>query len=277
MAWAVFANETDLGATLGAWVETLDGGYDAPARDYAVQRLSGRLGAVLSSEPTASERQITITGRLTPTALTRAALDTAMDRFKSLMLRGLVTITVDDDVSTPRRIDGVCPRCVVTPLFHHVTTPVARFSATILCPDPTWYELQGSILSFSTTATPVPLGNAPSGGIIRIAAPKWSAASVTTPTLTYYSSGGASVKTLAFTGVTLVAEQDFLEVDLDRQTVVLSDAGVRSNAIANIASGDFFSLDPADGDYSQSAYPQLKVTAGAGTPVATLTYRKRWL
>lgn len=277
MAWAVWINATDV-STLGFYVEQAESWLAGPDRTYAATRLPGRMGSLLSAEPEVGERTLRLTGSIVPSDNLISTRATYEKRLKALAYQGLVTVTLDDDVNAPLRIDAVCERFEAAPKAHPMTTPNSKVSVQFRCPDPTFYDLQSSILAFGTTATPCPTGNAPHGGIIRIAAPAWSAASVTNPTLTYMTAGGATVTAMAFTGVTLVAGEDFLEIDLDRATVTLSDAGVRSNAISTLTAGNtFFSIDPTDGDYVNAGYPQLKVAVGAGTPSCTLTYARRWL
>ena len=84
------------------------------------------------------------------------------------------------------------------------------------------------------------------------------------------------MQTLGFSG-TLTATTDYLEIDLDRQTVVEYASGVAGNAISWLASGNFFALDPMDGDVLNASYPKLKVSATSGTPTATWTGVRRWL
>ena len=120
-----------------------------------------------------------------------------------------------------------------------------------------------------------PVPAEPSGGVVRIAAPAWSA-DVVDPTLTYRNAAGVAVESLALTG-TLVAGTDYLEIDLDRQTIVHVSSGVPANAIGWLTSGQFFALDPMDGDVLAASYPQLEVTAASGTPSATWLGVRRWL
>lgn len=277
MTWAVWLNETDV-STLGYYVEQVGGWLHGPSRQYPQMALPGRMGNVLASDPSATARQVRLVGTIRTAANTVAARMDAEKQLKALAYRGLVRLTVDDDVNAPLCIDGVCEAGAIEPKGGHPTTmPATGVELQFTCPDPTWYDVQASIAWAGTSATAIPLGNAPaSDSIVRIAAPVWSA-NVENPTITYSNAGGTTLGTMLFNGLTLTAGQDFLEVDLDRATATLSDAGVRSNAISLLTSGNFFALDPMDGDYVQSAWPRLKVTATAGTPSTTITYRKRWL
>src|SRR5690606_32707 len=139
----------------------------------------------------------------------------------------------------------------------------------------TWADAVGQLISFTSTPSQIPLGTAPSGGIVRIAAPSWSA-NVVDPVLAYLNAAGVTLQTLSFSG-TLTAGTEYLEIDLDRCTVTEVSSGTRANAISWLSSGDFFGLDPMDGDVLNSSYPQLKVTATSGTPAGTWAGTRRWL
>ncbi len=274
MTWAVYLNETPLDS-LGIYVEDISARYAGVSRSFPQTALPGRQGTVLTADPETQPRILTISGSIDPIARTLAARNTAEDALKVLAYRGLIRVVADDDVTAPRQIDGVCTGLNVTPVVHPMVTQVSRYSATILCPDPTWYDVTSQMIAFSAVASPVPLGSAPTGGIVRIMAPPWSAA-VVDPVLTYLNAGGVAIQSMTFTG-TLTAGTEYLEVDLDRQTVVEVSSGVSSNAISWLSAGNFFSLDPSDGEPLVSSYPQLQVTATSGTPSATWTGPRRWL
>lgn len=274
MTWAVYLRETALD-TLGVYVEDLGSRWNAPGRDYPVVQIPGRMGGVFSADPTTPTRELTITASIDPAARTLTALQAAIDQVKALAYSGLVKVVVDDDVNPSRQIDGVCRSCDVSAVAHPLVTQIARLTFTIACPDPTWYDVAGQLIAFTSTPSPIPLGTAPSGGIVRIAAPSWSA-NVVNPVLTYLNAAGVTLQTLTFSG-TLTAGTEYLEVDLDRATITEYSSGVGANASSWLASGDFFALDPMDGDVLNASYPQLKVTATSGTPSATWSGVRRWL
>lgn len=274
MAWHVYLNETPLDA-IGVWVEDVAERYAGPSRRYPTIALPGRQGVVLAADPEMTPRTVTISGTIDPAARTLPARNTAEDQLKLLAYRGLVKIGADDGETAPRVIDGVCTNCRVTPVVHPMVTQLSRFTVTFLCPDPTWSDVAGSLVSFGSTPSAVPLGSAPSGGVVRIAAPSWSA-NVVDPTLTYRNAAGVALQSMALTG-TLVAGTDYLEIDLDRQTMVQVASGVVANAIAWLTSGAFFALDPMDGDILSASYPQIEVSAASGTPSGVWLGFRRWL
>ncbi len=273
MTWSIALNETAL-ADIGVYVQRIDG-LSAPARDYPSVAIPGRMGVIFSGDPTAPARSATITASIVTTANTIAARRTAEDQLKALAYRALVKITYDDDVNAPRAIDGVCTACVITTRAHPTASVVSDVTLSVMCPDPTWYDVAGQLIAFTSTPSAIPLGTAPSGGIVRIAAPSWSA-NVVNPVLTYLNAAGVTLQTLTMTG-TLTAGTEYLEIDLDRCTITEYSSGTGANAISWLSSGDFFGLDPMDGDVLNASYPQLKVTSASGTPSATWAGVRRWL
>lgn len=274
MGWAVYLNETPLDA-IGVWVEQIDARFSGVQRSYPSIALPGRQGVVLAAEPETSARLLTISGSIDPAARTLTARTLAEDRLKQLAYGALIKVIVDDDETAPRQIDAVCEDLRIAPVVHPMVTQVSRFTLTVRCPDPTWYDVTGQLIGFTSVPSPVPLGTAPSGGLVRIAAPAWSA-TVTNPVLTYRNAAGVTVQTLGF-NTSLAAGNDYLEIDLDRLTVVEYQSGVVRNAIGDLTSGQFFALDPMDGDPFSASYPSLAVTASAGSPSGQYLGPRRWL
>jgi len=274
MTWAVYLNETPLDS-IGVWVQRINSYTAAPSREYPTLALPGRQGVVLTADPSMSPRTVSIVCSVAPSGASISARATTEDRLKGLAYRALIKLVVDDDVTVPRQIDGVCTACEVTTRQHPVDAVVSDATLTILCPDPTWYDVTGQVIGFNAAASQVPLGTAPSGGLVRITAPSWSA-NVVNPTLTYLNAAGVTVQAMAFTG-TLTAGTDYLEVDLNRQAITMTSSGVTTNAISWLTTGEFFAVDPMDGDPLNDSYPQLQVTASSGTPSATWLGVRRWL
>jgi phage-related protein len=272
MATAVFINETSL-ADLAVYVVGLPGSLDGLGRDFPTLAIPGRHGVVFAADPTVAPRQLRI--ECTVSTLTAAARQASERQLKALAARGLVQITIDDDVNSPLTIEAVGQSCTVSPKGHPLVAVVSDVSLQFICPDPTWRDVLGVTVGFNTTPVMVPLGTATSGGIVRIAAPSWSA-NVVDPILYYLNVAKATVQSMTFT-VTLVAGEDFIEIDLDRSTITLSDNGVRSDAATLLTAGDFFVLDPMDGDPINAGYPYLMLASSAGTPSGQWTGPKRYL
>lgn len=273
MTWAAYLNEVDL-STIGFYLEQTSAKFGAPARQFPTVAIPGRNGVVVAADPTVSQRTLTLQGTIDPALRTVAQRVAFEDQLKAVAMNGLVGVVIDDDITAPRRIDGLCTDVSIDPVAHPAVTQVSRARLTLQCPDPTWYDVTGQMIGFSSTPSAIPLGTAPSGGVVRISAPAWSA-NVVNPVLTYLNAAALVQTTLTFT-LTLAAGTDYLEIDLDRLTAVKYASGVASNAIT-LLTGDFFALDPMDGDVVNAAYPLLKATATSGTPSAQWLGVRRWL
>jgi phage-related protein len=271
MTWAVAINETSL-ADLSVYVVGVPAMLDGLGRSFPLFSLSGRQGSVLASDPTVAARQLRIECTITTTSI--AARQTAERQLKALATRGVVTITVDDDVNAPLSIEGVNAECTITPRGHPIDAIVADVVLQFVCPDPTWRAVMGMAVGLNTTPVMIPLGNAPSGGVVRIAAPSWSA-NVQNPVLTYRNLANSTVQSMTFT-TTLVAGEDYLDIDLDRSTVTKYDDGVATTGAPLLTAGDFFVLDPTDGDPLNNGYPYLVLSASGGTPTGQWVGFKRY-
>lgn len=132
----------------------------------------------------------------------------------------------------------------------------------IVCHSPVKVARYGSVVGLSTSRTPVPLGTLPSGGLLLLYG--------TDQTVTYR---GASGEPLATMGFTFTPSNSHLEIDLTRQMVTeVEDDGTRTNAADALTSGDFFALDPGDGDYVAGSWPTLELSSGTGA----LIYRRSY-
>jgi hypothetical protein len=271
---SIYLNETDL-LTLGVVVDDPGDWLDGPSRSYPTVAIPGRQGVVFAGDPTTEPRTLQVTGTLFPAGPTLANRTLNEKKLKALAYRALSRLVFDDTVNPPIAIDGVCTKMTIRTLGHPQLGLVSRVSLTLLCGDPTWYDVSGQVISFNATPQSVPLGTAPSGGLVKIAAPSWSA-NVVNPVLTYYSAAQVALFALTFT-VTLTAGTEAIEVDLDRSTIVKVTSGVRTNGTALLTAGDFFTPDPMDGDSLAASYPLLGLSASAGTPSGTWLGIRRWL
>ena len=125
------------------------------------------------------------------------------------------------------------------------------------------------MVSFSSTAVPIPLGTAPSRG-----RDEWSAVieivgAATTPTLSELNASGDTLASMVFTNSP--AAGDSIVIDLGRRQVWTVTSGTWANGFGNLTAGySWPKLDPADGDVTAGQYPQLKVSSG----IANVRYRK---
>ncbi len=274
MSFRVFIDETDL-STLGLYVEQIPEWLNSPSRSFDALSIPGRLGSVLVRDPDYQSATLTLQGSVDPPLRTVVQRRDFEDKLKSVAFRGLVQVAIDDG-EIMRRTYAVCERVTIAPVAHWSVTQVSRATVTMKRPDPVWLAMTGAVLNFQEP-TAIPLGNAPSSGILRVTAPGMPFVdSVDDLVITYYHANGATLASLSFTGLTLDALFDYLEIDLATGRVVKYESGVASD-VSGIMDGDLFALDPTDGDPSVGFFPLIGITAASGTPRGTLLYTQSFL
>lgn len=258
----LYINDFDT-SQLGLVVSNVDGWRDAPSTRDRTTQLPQRVGTViLAPEAETAPRQLTIDGTLVRPSLT--ALRAAMAELQERLYRGTIEIRFSDESDI-----FILARCeqgqlIATP--PQFLNPKSRVRIQLLCPDPLRYDRNGSVVGFGLTPrVGTPLGTAVSAPVLRIMG------AATNPVITYRNMSGDVKQTMGFT-VTLGAN-DYLEIDGELFTIKKFTAGVETNGIALLTSGDFIALDPQDGDYASSVWPTLEVSAGSGEAL----YRRAWL
>jgi len=223
--------------------------------------IAGRLGAFLDSGVTGEWAPFTVRGEFSPTTLAdRLAKLDKMQRD----LAGEVEIVTTEDTGRRWRgyLDNSASEVWDAARAWYLLPFKADLSFTLVARE----DIEGTSVALTTTARQVPLGTASSGGLVTIMG------AATNPVLTYADAGGNTVQTMTFT-ITLAASNDFLEVDLDKQTILKSVSGTRTTDNSIPTAGKFFSLDPADAAPAGPVWPSLKLSAGTGL----IAYRRRWL
>lgn len=226
---------------------------------YPTRRVPGRPDAIrTATRPNYESRRLTV-----PASVVGATMTEMHDRLHELKLRLAPgperTVRFVDDESVEFRarvlqVDG-------QPTEPDQIQPRTDVAITFEADDPRIYEVAEQSIAISGTAAAVPLGTAPVSPVIRLDG------SFTDPVLTYRDSAGTVVETL---GLSLSkAAGEWVEIDMASKTIV-DDLG--NSQIASLASGTFFDLDPADGDYPTSAWPTVEVSSGTGT----VTYNKAY-
>jgi len=133
---------------------------------------------------------------------------------------------------------------------------------------PWWEDASEQTVNFTTSAVAVPQGTASTRGVITIAA---SGGTVTDPVVTYKTSAGATISTLAPT--IAILNGDAWRCDVVTGQVRKRVSGVWSNAVDTLP--DSFRLpifETTHGVYSTSSWPTLEVTSGNGS----VAYRRRY-
>lgn len=241
-------------ADLGFRVVSLADWWALPEPDRGATAIPGRRGVRASDDVTWEPKVIGMEAMLRTTVDGRIA---DLDAVRELT-DGLLEVSVGDDadrvaygVLETDDAQALIPRGAMG--LGHLVIPI-----DLVLYDPTKYDrLSSTLVIPSTGRTDVPMGTAPMHGTLIIMG------SATTPKVTVRSQGGEELDSMTFASL---ATDEYYEVDLDAQTVVEVDSGVRSDAFSSITDGWFFSFDPSDS-------PTIEIDSGS----AVLHYRRRWL
>ena len=250
-------NGVDLG-TLGFGVSDPRSLWNTPVASSEGIAVPGRAGQLVpqASSIALASRTIDVVGELTGTS--RADFLTKLDVLKAA-LAGPLTVVLAEQPT--RQYTARTLSVTVTnsgPVFLQRSQEV---TLSLVCDDPYAYDVTLQVVGFGA-ATAIPLGTAPSRGIITITG------AAVNPVLTYKNASGTTIETMGFTRT--LAGGDTLTIDLDRFLVTRTVGGVATNDLAALTSGDFLELSPLDGVYASSSWPTLAVSAGSGS----ISYRR---
>lgn len=258
----MWVNDFDTG-TIGLIVSSVDGWAHAPSTRDKTSLLPTRVGAIiLAPEAETAPRPLVIDGliRRANQAATKAAILDLQER----LYCGTVELRFADDpdkVYYARVTDG---DVLAGP--YQFANRDARIQIRATCHDPLIYDRYGSVVGFSSARAPVPLGSAVSAPMLIVSG------TTANPAITYRDKSGTVKQTMVFT-VTLGAN-DYLEVDCELFKVTRYTAGVASNGIALLTSGDFLRLDPHDSDPASGVWATLETN---GSNLGECHYRRCWL
>lgn len=253
--------------------------YDTSRLGLLVERASG-----LPNGLALTPRLVGIPGRagtpvLTPTALTQSSARTVdlrgvvktasaallranLDALKDLVYAGAVELRFAERVD--RFLLAVCTSFVVEPIGPQFGSS-AELRLGFTCPDPLAYDRHELVVGLHAAApAAVPLGTGVTAPVVRLFG------AVNNPVVTYRDIRGIAKRAMGFT-VNLGAN-DYLEIDCDLGTVTKYAAGVATDGLALLTSGDFLRLDPLDAAYRDSVFPTIELAAGTGE----CTYRRAW-
>lgn len=235
--------------------------WDAVSFEYASTPVIGQIGSVVSPNGFGGPRTLTLSGILKPSSV--ANRRSLLDRLNGDLSKGLVEIRVQDDED--RFVLGRYTGASFGRFSGSEYAALSYVTATLsfVCDDPTWQDRYAQSLAFGATRTEIPLGRLPSWPLIYVEG-------ATNPTIRYRSSTGDILYSMGLT--VTVASDEALRIDMGLQTIDEIDSGVRSNGISYLTSGDFFAVDPGDGDPDASSWPTLEITSGS----AVAYYRRRW-
>ena len=256
---AILINGVELG-TLGFKVREARGIWNTPVASSEGTPIPHRAGQLVPPADTVkiASRTIDIIGWLRGTS--RADFLTKLDVLKALLIGPLTVRRAEDDTREHRARLLSLTMTETGPVFLQRTQELVL---SLWCDDPYAYDASDQTVNFGA-ATAVPLGTAPSTGVITITG------AAVDPVITLKDPSGTVLETMGFTRT--LGAGDTLAIDLEQFLVTLTVGGVDSNDIAALTSGTFFTLDPRDADVYAGDYPTLEVSAGTGQ----LVYRRAY-
>lgn len=250
-------NTLDAKTTYGFTLDSAPGWLDTPRREIPSAKVLRRGGARVLDNPRDQVRQLTLRGTVTGTTAQDAR--DKIDALKlALSLPTGAQFTFDDLLT--RYVIARCESFRVPPFGPSMIQRKLAVEILLTAHDPYSYATTLTTVAGNTPA--LPLGTGPMRPVITLTG------AVTNPVITWKNNAGATVGTLSFT-VTMIAG-DVLIVDSDAKTVKLN--GV--NRLDLIASGDFFTFDPAEPQF-QNPYGTFTVAPAPATSIST-SYRKSW-
>ena len=243
----------DFGFTVTAAPKLWDG---FTLQDSAVQ-IPRRMGELITStDPRVPARDFTIEGVL---AAATAAARIAQEDALNLALYGSTIELTRVDLPTRARY-GRVQMLSIAPVEPEFLATESRVKIHVRCADPLAYELTPTVIAFTTTAPPIPLGTAP-------LAPRILLANATAGTLSNFiiaqrSADGTSIATMTLTGSLLTGE--YLDVDHGLMAINKVDgSGVRTSARSWFTAGSYFVLRAGD---------TLEVDKGSGSALYYKSY-----
>lgn len=257
MTIPLWLNDVDA-ATYGLRVSRVLGAGDAPPRTDTTAVVRGRAGATRLADAQEGVRTITVRGAL----VAASAADVQTKRDSLLAVVGGTSVRLRTADATAREITATLSTCTFPEVQRQFAQRRLPVELAFTALDPYWLATSDTTVSIAAVDTPteLPLGTAPVRPVITVTG------AGTAVTLTLKDSAGALVHTLELTGLAGTGD---VVVDCDALTI--TEDG--TDAIAQLAAGDFFLVDPlAYGDPLTSAWPTLEVSAGT----ASIVYRKAW-
>jgi len=199
------------------------------------------------------EARFTVTGTLV--AANHAALRTAADQVKPLLLRTFTLRWSDDETRQLMGVRCETPDAISIPPFLVQRGVACKLG--FLAPDPRWHDVAETTVAFTSAAQAPPLGDAPAYPVITVTGP------VVAPAITY------GPFTMDFPTLTLGTGEEMV-IDCWDMTITVRDAPgahYASDASDFIVFGDDLCTDVSPSSVAISPAPAL----------AKAVYRRAWL
>lgn len=253
----LYIDDTDL-TTVGLHVQEARGWTDRASTTLPTAAVIDAHELLVTGRYQVQPRRVTLDCVMRGSSV--ATLRTNLDTLRYYLRPGarLVRLVDQNDREATGYVEALTERIPAPAQF---VSRTKSLSIVVLCPDPRRYQLSANSEGF-TTATAMPLGTAPVWPSITIAG------AATNPTITYKHNDTTTLATLGLT--VSIGAGDSLVIDMAAKTIIENPGAI--NRMDNLSSGDFFALDPNDGDYTASQWPTLEVSSGSGTA----NYNRAW-
>ena len=262
MAWSFLLklNGVDV-ATYGLLVGELRGNWAAPSQSYDEVGVPDHEGPVaITLEPTLAAKTFVVVGTIEAPAA--ADFETYTDTLKYQLRSGTLTIIAGNQESRQR--SGVLVDFDAVPFEGELMTH-ATVTLTIRCRDPIAYDTTDTTVSGASAADlACAVGLYKSRPTITVTGP-------TSPlVLTYKNAAGTTLHTMT---LTFPGSPTSVVVDMTKDGRTITVDGTRHDDY--LTAGDFFALDPYDGDPLAGSPTYPTVRASSGSAVA-IVYPKAW-
>lgn len=242
-------------STIGLIVDNKIAGFeDGPTVQWSALRIPQRIGGVVTAAaPAYSFRQLSVPVNVLGS--TRAEMQDRLDEIKwRLSPDEIVVMFAHDETREYRaRVD----QSTVTTIAPALTQRGVKMTIKMTCHDPRKYAITDTVTAF-TSATAMVLGTAPSHPVLRLTGG-------TNPIVIYKDSSAVEQGRMEFTW-----SGTWIDVDMQNKTILDNTGANQADALTT---GDFFMLDPHDGDYVTPSWPTLEVSGGGS---GQATYRKNY-
>ena len=269
---AITINGVDVGSTYGWYPDGLPGWLSAPTQRITTASVPARPGVVATRTDQNAPRMFGISGTIRKdTVALRKAAERSLTR---LAYDGLVTIAVDDGTTPAVQVAGYVQGFQINPFTPSLSPLASRLEATFLCPVPYWLASSNTTVTLAVAGTyyDVALGNAKTYPVITLT-------DCTNPIITYRDSAGTPVHVIALSanGGVSVTSPDVVTITMTLGAngipygnITKTVSGVTTSIISTlvVTTGNFpFALDPNDGDFDTSDWPDIRTHSGTGTVV----------
>lgn len=225
--------------------------WDGPGISFDEVAIPGQDGTTATTvEPLLAPLDFVVVGELIGTS--PSDFETKLDTFKQALSIATLTL-ISGNISTRQRTGVYVGPMTVTP---YPTMDAAVLKFTVHCRNPLGYATTQTTLTAAVSVTTTcALGTYRSRPIITLAG-------ASNPSLTYANASGTAVSTLTVTATGTIT------VDCSADTITVN--GSRSDV--SLSLGDFFRLDPRDGNYGSNSWPSVTTSSGS----LSMTYTKAY-